>query len=193
MHVIIIIIIILSSDHRPETTVVLCHMDAVIIIIVRPHCSSTYVDAAYCYRLSRVVCRSVCHSSEPCKTAELTQMMFGIWTLVGPRKHVFGGGAHWRNLANTIEPSVCGGDVACCQITLTTWPVVEMVHRLATIDMGRKMGVCCSLFHWGAGSHLTQCCLGRGLPPYQEASWSIQPFGHNTSTLQTEQRSRPVA
>ena len=30
------------------------------------------------------------------------------------------------------------------------------------------------------GLYLTQCCLGRGLPPYQVASWSIQPFGHNT-------------
>jgi len=28
--------------------------------------------------------------------------------------------AHWRNLMNTIEPSVCGGDAALCQITLTT-------------------------------------------------------------------------
>jgi len=28
--------------------------------------------------------------------------------------------AHWRNLVNTIEPSVCGGDAALCQITLTT-------------------------------------------------------------------------
>jgi len=30
------------------------------------------------------------------------------------------------------------------------------------------------------GPHLTQCGLGRGLPPYQVASWSIQPFGHNS-------------
>ena len=29
-----------------------------------------------------------------------------------PRKHVFDGGAHWRYLANTIEPSMCGSDVA---------------------------------------------------------------------------------
>ena len=29
-------------------------------------------------------------------------------------------GADWRQLANTIEPSVCGGDAALCQITLTT-------------------------------------------------------------------------
>jgi len=27
---------------------------------------------------------------------------------------------HWRHLANTIEPSVCGGDAVLCQITLTT-------------------------------------------------------------------------
>ena len=34
---------------------------------------------------------------------------------------------------------------------------------------------------WGGelGLHLTQCHLGRGLPPYQVASWSTQPFGHN--------------
>jgi len=29
-------------------------------------------------------------------------------------------GAHWRHLANTTEPSMCGGDSALCQITLTT-------------------------------------------------------------------------
>jgi len=29
-------------------------------------------------------------------------------------------GAQWRNLANTIEPSMCGGDAVCCQITLAT-------------------------------------------------------------------------
>jgi len=31
---------------------------------------------------------------------------------VGPKKHVLDGCAHWRNLANTIEPSMCGGDAA---------------------------------------------------------------------------------
>jgi len=42
-------------------------------------------------------------------------------------------------------------------------------------------------FEGGAGlppNHLTQCSLGQGLPMYQVAS-SIQPFGHNTPTLQT--------
>jgi len=25
-------------------------------------------------------------------------------------------GAYWRHLANTIEPSMCGGDAALCQL-----------------------------------------------------------------------------
>ena len=54
------------------------------------------------------------------KTAEPTEMPFGIWTRVGPRKHVLGRGAHWGHLVNTTEPSMCGGDAACCKITLTT-------------------------------------------------------------------------
>jgi len=29
-------------------------------------------------------------------------------------------GAHWRHLANMTEPSMCGGNVALCQITLTS-------------------------------------------------------------------------
>ena len=43
----------------------------VVVIVVTPHCSTTYVDAAYCYRWSSVVCRSVCwsvcHGRESCK------------------------------------------------------------------------------------------------------------------------------
>jgi len=39
----------------------------IVIIIIWPHRSTTYVDAAYCYQPSSVVCRSVCHTSEPCK------------------------------------------------------------------------------------------------------------------------------
>jgi len=31
---------------------------------------------------------------------------------VGPQKHVLEWGAHWRRLANTTEPSMCGGDAA---------------------------------------------------------------------------------
>jgi len=51
--------------------------------------------------------------------------------------------------------------------------VAEMGDRLATIDVGRKLGAmgCAPPFGGaGAGSYLTQYCLGRGLPPYQVAS-----------------------
>jgi len=45
--------------------------------------------------------------------------------------------------------------------------------------MGRKLGPVPFLWEGGTGSHVTQCRLGQGLSPYQVASWSIQPFGHN--------------
>jgi len=83
--------------------------------IIRPHRSTrpTYVDAAYCYRRSSVVCRSVCQSVtivRPAKTAEPIEMPFGGMDSRGPKED--GGGAHWRHLENTTEPSTCGGYVA---------------------------------------------------------------------------------
>ena len=49
--------------------------------------------------------------------------------------------------------------------------VAEMGDRLATIDIGRKLaGRCAPHFFFGGGElgpHLTQCRLGRCLPPYQ--------------------------
>ena len=44
--------------------------------------------------------------------AEPIEMLFGLWTSVGSRKHVLDGDAYWRHLANTIEPSMCVGDAA---------------------------------------------------------------------------------
>ena len=61
------------------------------------------------------------------KTAELIEMLFGMWTQVGPTKRVLDRGAHWRHLANAIEPSICVGNVALCQITLTTHSWLESV------------------------------------------------------------------
>ena len=65
------------------------------------------------YRQSQVSCAK--------RTAEPIQMPFGMWIPVGPRNHVLDGvrGAHWRHLANTTESSVCGGDAALRQTTLT--------------------------------------------------------------------------
>ena len=48
----------------------------------------------------------------------------------------------------------------------------ETGDRLATIDMGRKLGEGCAPLGEGhLGPHLTQCGQGRGLPPYHVASW----------------------
>jgi len=45
-----------------------------------------------------------------------------------------------------------------------------MGDRLATIGMDRKVGAAVPLSLRGElGPHLTQCCLGRGLPAYQMA------------------------
>jgi len=77
----------------------------------------------------------------------------------------------------------------------TMWPGPRPMHlhatchlnpssHLATTDMGRKLG---AVPLWGqAGSHLTQCGQGWGLPACQVSSWSIQPFGHSTPTSQTD-------
>ena len=42
----------------------------------------------------------------------------------------------------------------------------------------------------GAGSPSNTMSPGQDLPPYQVASWSIQPFGHNTPTLHTDRHDR---
>jgi len=68
------------------------------------------------------------HSAVSCTNmAEPIELPFALWTRVGRRKHKFSRirqvapmYPHWHNLANTIEPSVCGGDAALCQITLTS-------------------------------------------------------------------------
>jgi len=46
------------------------------------------------------------------KAPQPIKMSFGMWTRVGPRKHVLDGGAYWRHLANTTGPSICGSDRA---------------------------------------------------------------------------------
>jgi len=64
--------------------------------ILTPHflgriARTTYVDAAYCYRPSSVVYRSVCHTREPAKTAEPIEMLFGLRTWVGPENYALDG------------------------------------------------------------------------------------------------------
>jgi len=63
----------------------------VILCIIRPHRSTTYVDAAYSYRPSSVVCRSVTLVS-PAKMAAPIELPFGLRTWVGLENHVLDGG-----------------------------------------------------------------------------------------------------
>ena len=56
----------------------------------------------------------------PAKTAEPMKMSFGVSTRVGARKLALDVDAHRRNLPNTTEPSMCGGDAAFLSVTLTT-------------------------------------------------------------------------
>ena len=59
--------------------------------LVRITCSA-YVDAACSYRRNSVICLSVFHTNEPCKTAEPIKMPFGLRTRVGQGNHVLDGG-----------------------------------------------------------------------------------------------------
>jgi len=66
------------------------------VSFIRPHRSTTYVDAAYCYRPSRPksVGLSVCLSvtlMNPSKTAAPIEMPFGLRIRMSPRNHVLDG------------------------------------------------------------------------------------------------------
>ena len=54
-----------------------------------------------------------------------------------------GSGAHWRHLKNTTEPSMCGGDAALCQITLTTCFTIAQVRLRCAI--AHDVDVCVGL------------------------------------------------
>jgi len=62
--------------------------------VVRPHRSTTYLDAARCYRPSSVACWSVClsvsllvcHTSEPCKNGCTDRDAVWVEDLGGPRE-----------------------------------------------------------------------------------------------------------
>ena len=54
--------------------------------VIRPLGSTTYVDAACSYRPSSVVCRSVCHTSEPCKNGCTEGAAVWVEDSGGPRE-----------------------------------------------------------------------------------------------------------
>ena len=63
--------------------VVACHIQ---VGSLRPHCATTYVNAACCYWTSSVVCRSVTVVSRA-EMAQPIKMPFGLRNQVSPRNH----------------------------------------------------------------------------------------------------------
>ena len=57
--------------------------------------------------------RSVCHDHhEPHKNGLTDRDAVWVVDSGGPAEVCITWGAHWRNLANTTEPPMCGGDAA---------------------------------------------------------------------------------
>jgi len=98
-------------------------------------------------------------------------------------------------LATTDMNRKLGG--GCCVLFLGSWsPITHLTQYVTWAEAylctkwhrhGPKIGGCARGGR-GLGPHLTQCDQGRGWPPRQVSSWSIQPFGHNTPTLQTDRQ-----
>jgi len=67
---------------------------------------------------------SVCHNRDPANMAELIEIPFGLCIRVGPRKHSYvRWGSHWRQLVNTVEPSMHGSNVAFLTTCFSFWIV----------------------------------------------------------------------
>jgi len=77
---------------------------------------------------------TVLRNRELRKTVEPIEMPFGMWTGLGPRKHLslLDVGAHWRRLANTIEPSMCGVMRLFVAHKMTRNNTANTVHVAAT-------------------------------------------------------------
>jgi len=62
------------------------------------------------WSVRRLVCLSLGLSWAPQKNCRTDRDAIWVVDSDVPKEALLHGGAHWRNLANTIEPSVCGGE-----------------------------------------------------------------------------------
>jgi len=85
--------------------------------------STTYIRSSdYCYRPNSVVCRSVCHNSEPCKNGTTDRDAVWVVDSGGLRKHVVGG----MHTGATPGEYHCTVDVRrrCGLFVKLLWPLV---------------------------------------------------------------------
>jgi len=88
--------------------------------------------------------------------------------------------------SNNIANSLCShSHIKIDPIIYKSSAVAEMGDR-ARVKLAENWGLLCPFPCGELGFHLIKYGLGRGLPLYQVASWSIQLFGRNTPTLQTD-------
>jgi len=74
----------------------------------------------------------------------------------------------------------------------TTVPSSILIHPAVWPQRtwAKNWGLCPFWESWVPIPHLTQYGQGWGLPPCQGSFWSIQPFGHNKPTSQTDTTDR---
>jgi len=87
----------------------------------------------------------------------------------------------------SVPLSVCHMLLLCYKSSA----VAEMGDRGHNRHWPKTGGGCSAHFAGKLGTRLTQCGLGRGLLPYQAASSSTQPFGHNRHEPKTLSLIRP--
>jgi len=106
-----------------------------LVIIIRPHHSTTYIDAAYCCRGSSMVCQSVCLSQPWALQKWLNRWRFCL-------AYVLDGGAYWRHLANTTS---CPHADECGPFVKLLWPLVIIIIMSVCFLFLYLYSVCCCM------------------------------------------------
>jgi len=123
-----------------------------LVFLFRPHRNTTYVDAAYCYRPSRVVCRSVCQSV----------------TVVSPANRL--NRSRCRLISGLMWAECSDSDAALCQINLTTCVYYDITW------------VSDSQYKWNLQERLFYVDYRLPLPCQRLLFINISPFSRNVAT-----------
>jgi len=70
-------------------------------------------------------------------------------------------GAYWHHLANTVEWSVHGGDLALCHILSFLWPLVTVTGIVTYSREMTKIDWFQNVFSWSANASATKLCWSR--------------------------------